>query len=264
MTLRPSMSIEPGDVVTESTLAFACRWLPDEAGRVLDIGCGGGRLAAALMRVGLTVRALDSSEDAVERARRRGVDACRVSWPDLAEGETLETYDGIIFSRSLHHITPLDDALERARGCLARHGVVIAEEFDVTGIDSATATWLQDALTRLFDQGRLTLPEDALAARLLETDDALEAWTAGHCASIHPAASMHEAFTRVFAHVSTSPAPYLFRYACPSDDTRPDQAVVQTLLEEEKRLIRDGTIRAVGRRFVASDSPLPRTPTDDF
>jgi SAM-dependent methyltransferase len=45
--------------------------------RVLDVGCGGGRLLADLARVGVRGFGVDLSEEAVAQARRLGVDAAR-------------------------------------------------------------------------------------------------------------------------------------------------------------------------------------------
>jgi len=71
-----------GDPDTVKTLfASFTRWREDERtairaakGRVLDIGCGPGRVSLYLQRRGLDVTTIDVSPEAVGCARRRGVD----------------------------------------------------------------------------------------------------------------------------------------------------------------------------------------------
>lgn len=57
--------LRPGD----ASLVDRC------AGATLDVGCGPGRLAAALQRAGRPVLGIDVSAEAVRQARRRGVPA---------------------------------------------------------------------------------------------------------------------------------------------------------------------------------------------
>lgn len=57
------------------------------AGAVLDIGCGPGRMVAALARRGSPVLGIDTSPEAVARTRRRGVDALCRSVFDTLPGE---------------------------------------------------------------------------------------------------------------------------------------------------------------------------------
>ena len=91
-------------------------------GRLLDVGCGDGELGALMMERGWRVSGIEPSAPAVERARRRGVDA--------VEG-TLETaelepgaWDAIVFNHSLEHIPAPVEALARARDALRPHGLV--------------------------------------------------------------------------------------------------------------------------------------------
>ncbi len=78
----------------ESLFAPHRKWREDERvairsakGRVLDVGCGPGRVALYLQRRGLAVTAIDVSPEALECARRRGVqrtvlmDARHISFP---------------------------------------------------------------------------------------------------------------------------------------------------------------------------------------
>jgi SAM-dependent methyltransferase len=72
-----SAALRPGD---EGLLARC-------AGATLDVGCGPGRLAAALTGTGLPVLGIDISAEAVRQARRRGAPAQRADVFDAVPGE---------------------------------------------------------------------------------------------------------------------------------------------------------------------------------
>ena len=64
-------------------------------GRVLDVGCGAGRVCLHLQQRGLEVVGIDSSSGAVEACRKRGVTDVRlVALQELDEG--LGTFDTIL------------------------------------------------------------------------------------------------------------------------------------------------------------------------
>jgi SAM-dependent methyltransferase len=113
------------DLPTAQTLAFVRAHAPPPPARVREVGCGDGALASRLQGVGYRVVAVDSSEAAVAAAVRRGLDARAARWPDFEES----SFDLVLFTRSLHHIHPLDGAVARARHLLARAGRVLVEDF---------------------------------------------------------------------------------------------------------------------------------------
>jgi SAM-dependent methyltransferase len=59
------------------------RLLGEGDGRLLDVGCGGGALAAALTDRGWAVTGVDVSDDQLRLARKRGVDAVLTDATDL-------------------------------------------------------------------------------------------------------------------------------------------------------------------------------------
>jgi SAM-dependent methyltransferase len=80
-------------------------------GRVLDLGCGPGRSAAAMLAAGLRVDAWDAAAGMVAEARRRGVDARQARFADLSAENV---YDGVWANFSLLH-APRSDMPEHLR-----------------------------------------------------------------------------------------------------------------------------------------------------
>ncbi len=91
---------------------------------VLEVGCGEGHVAAALASHGHRLIAVDADLECVARAQERGVRASG-SWPEFDS----PPLDAIVFTRSLHHISPLDKAVERARELLRPMGSLLIEDF---------------------------------------------------------------------------------------------------------------------------------------
>lgn len=89
-------------------------------GRLLDVGCGRGDLAAAFRARGWQVSGLDPSPAAAAAARALGVDARTgfidgAPWPD-------GSFDAVIFNHSLEHIPDPVGALEHAAALLRPRG----------------------------------------------------------------------------------------------------------------------------------------------
>ena len=58
---------------------------------------------------GYKVVGIDSDEEAVSQARRLGVNVVNGSWPEI----DVEGVNAVVFTRSLHHISPLPEAIAR-------------------------------------------------------------------------------------------------------------------------------------------------------
>jgi SAM-dependent methyltransferase len=211
------------------------------ARRVLEVGAGQGHLARRLEADGFSVTALDLSPPAdPEPSGVRWVQGDFLGFDD-------EPFDAVLFTASLHHITPLDAALERARGLLARGGVLVVDDFDLEAPDEATARWyyeVQELLvaTGTYDACRLHAPRDL---------QALQRWQAEHehhDVPLHAGRAMLAGIEQVFRSLEVTRGPYLYRYICAGTS---NVGVAQHLLSVETRRIADGSLRPVGLRVVA-------------
>jgi SAM-dependent methyltransferase len=107
-------------------------------GRVLDVGCGGGRVCLHLQERGIDVVGIDSSPGAIECCRRRGVRDARLLAID-ALGSSLGSFDTIVF---LGQNFGMLGSNVRARRLLSRlaqittpRGRIVAETFDPHAAD---------------------------------------------------------------------------------------------------------------------------------
>lgn len=72
---------------------------PGPGERILDVGCGDGRLTQALVAAGSIVVGVDSSPQQVEAARKRGLDV-RVT--DAESLDFIEEFDAVFSNAALH------------------------------------------------------------------------------------------------------------------------------------------------------------------
>jgi SAM-dependent methyltransferase len=232
---------------TQFTRAFIKRSLPAGTRRVLEIGCGSGELAASLFRDGVSLTAIDNDANFIAAAQGLGVDARIAAWPDFEDGQ----FDAVLFTRSLHHMHPLDKAVQRAADSLVIGGRLIVEDFAYETADEKTLQWFADVIDRLDGAGLLVKGDDFLSVLRSKTE-MVKRWRENHESGLHTAAKVFAEIRRVFGETQCEEAPYYFRYLSRAIVSTADRdKILEDLAEQEALLISRGMILALGRRFVA-------------
>jgi SAM-dependent methyltransferase len=218
--------------------------------KILEIGCGEGRVAYELLKRGFRVTGLDSDPEVVAKAQERGVPAVVGSWPEF-DGNA--SFDAIAFTRSLHHINPLDEAIVHARGLLSPKGLLLIEDFAFEEANEATINWFEKVL-RSKQGTALTNPvADQLATDLLSSTNVMETWHHNRGHDLHDITTMNKTVTERFVVRQTESVPYLYRYLVPVlADTSEAASFVNEVLQQEASLGKRGEIVLVGRQIVAS------------
>jgi SAM-dependent methyltransferase len=230
---------------TRETLAFLERVLLPAPARILEVGAGDGALSLALAAKGYEVTALDESFDT-------GARAARVRWVerDFLHFDGEGAFDVVLFTRSLHHMAPLDDALDRAIQALAPEGRVIAEELAYDRVNLPTARWFYDLKTVLAAAGLL---RQGVGAE--EEGNPLGRWRREHVAD-PPLPTGHSILAAARARLDLTlveEAPYLYRYIWDElTDAEGAGSAAEAVLRIERRLTRERDIAAAGLRFVGT------------
>jgi ubiquinone/menaquinone biosynthesis C-methylase UbiE len=234
------------DCATAYTLEFVRSALPDNASRLLEIGCGEGALAAALNQAGLEVVAIDSDANMVSEARSRGVDARQAEWPNFADGP----FDAVLFSRSLHHVRALDASIAAAWSAVGDHGRVIVEDFLAEGASPRSDAWFHSFALLMHRSGQLPRPTDFLQQCMgLATAE-----SDAHDHDLHPSTAIEAALAAAAVTLRCEGAAYYFRYLMPALDDRP--GLPEALFQHELELIAADLIDPLGRRYVAARHPF--------
>jgi len=233
----------PEDVEIEEALRFLRPRLSAPT-RLLDVGCGSGLLARRLSHDGHHVTAVDRSLKRAERtAGVRFVEADFLGFEDAP-------YDVLVFSASLHHLFPLEQALASAERLLRPGGLLLVSDFDMDAPDLETARWYYDVEGLLLASG-LYRPEKVAAA---EMADALQRWHKEHedTPPFHSGAAMRDGIKARFALLGTSRGPYLYRYVVGGLQPSPHGlAIAAWALRTEESHIARGVLEAVGLRLWA-------------
>jgi SAM-dependent methyltransferase len=200
-------------------LHFVASQLPTGPARVLEVGCGDGRLARELDELGHQVVAIDP-------AAPPGAIFQAVSLEEFADPGP---FDAVVASRSLHHIHDLPGGLSKLHRLLAPGGPLILVEHAFDRFDEPTARWY-------LKQRRAKGPHapSSLQACLAE-------WEADH-ADLHGYTAMRRELDLRFTErwFAWTPSLYL---------------ELGTALEQEERtLIEAGSIKATGFQYVGERS----------
>ena len=199
---------------------FVTAHLPPPSARVLEVGCGSGALARALLEAGYDVTAIDP--DAPD-----GPPFLRVK---LEELESSGPFEAVVAARSLHHLHDLDAALDKIRGLLVPGGVLVVDDYAKERVDRPTADWYYERRQAIARSGGRAAP-GSFAACLRE-------WQEDE-ADIHEYAAMRAELDLRFRERFFAWGPYLFLEL--GEAAPPDV---------EQRLIDSGAIQATGFRYV--------------
>ena len=210
--------------------------------RFLEVGCGKGHLAKALVDKGHQVLPIDVSEEAVAFARSLGLPAKQT---DIF-GVNDSAFAGILFVQSLHHINPLDESLAQAAHLLDEGGFVLVDDFAFNKIDEKTAVWFQGV------QNILAATETK-AFRRIDIEKAF-AHLINHYSEhgIHTGEALIQALRNALRKVEISEGgTYLYRYFVPKMDSRPGSGdLIKAIFDWEEFQIEKGFMQGVGLRAI--------------
>ena len=189
--------------------------LPPPA-RILEVGCGEGDLARALAAAGYDVLAIDprAPEGPIFR---------RIS---LEELERTVTFDLAVADRVLHHVHPLEPAVEKLA---ALAPLLVVSEFAWERIDRETQAWYEQLHHRLLGEGHEPHgPPD------------LDRWRWEH-PGLHPSDAVLDALEERCERRRLERGPYFHRWLR-----------VPGVEREEEAAIAAGEIQALGLSWVGA------------
>jgi SAM-dependent methyltransferase len=196
-------------------LEFVRVQLPAVPSRILEVGCGDGRLAWALDELGHQLVAIDP-------AAPGGAIFQAVSLEEFVDPAG---FDAVVASRALHHVHDLAGGLSKLQRLLLPGGRLIVVEHAFDRLDARTARWY-------LEKRRAKDPRapSSLQACLAE-------WEADH-AGLHGYAAMWRELDLRFTErwFAWTPSLYL--------------ELGEALKQEERRLIECGSIQATGFQYV--------------
>lgn len=244
----PQQIHSPFELGVDETVDFLEAFLLKTPLRILDVGCGRGALAARLKILGHEVLALDQSPKAAELSRQYDID---VSVTDFIRYQSDTLFDVVLFSRSIHHMHPLNEAIHRAHALLQNKGLLVLEEFAYNWMTEPTAHWYYAMLVTL--EMTNVIPPKENNATTAPTLDPYRLWYNNYEEHhVHTGEAMRDAVKQSFTVIHESKAAYLYRYAI--ERMRNDERnvrIARALLTSEKVLISEGVLAPLGLRLIA-------------
>lgn len=124
----------------------------DRVLNVIEIGCGPGDFALIFkdkFKERVQVTAIDPSDD-IEKAQAKSTgNDVKFERSDIFKFTSDVKYDLVMFTKSLHHCIPVDQAVKNAYNLLSDDGVFFAEEIYVDKMNAKEITWFFDRVDLL-------------------------------------------------------------------------------------------------------------------
>lgn len=196
---------------------FVLAWLPPAPARVLEVGCGReGGVVELLADAGYDVVGVDPDAPVGERFRR-------APFQELAP--SLGTFDATVAGRMLHHVDPLDAAVDLLAALAPR---LIVDEFAWEAIDPAAQAWYERRHAELTAAGAGP-----------GGPPTLEEWRWRH-PGLHQSDTVLAALRGRYRDLAFEPLPYLHRWLGPAEEPA------------ETALVEAGTIPPTGWRWAGA------------
>ena len=220
----------------------------DAGSSILEIGGGSGDVALALDKAGHCVVTLDSNEQLAKIANGRGINAHHATWPCKLS----ESFDVIVFTRSLHHHKDLQAALRAALDALDTNGKLLLEEFAYDLANDETIRWFVRQATSAFDLRLVDESRSEFLTPLIDSPSPLQEWIDDHQGHIATSADMISAAELHFESATVDFVPYFYRYLAQFlDDSNESARFVAKMFRDEQTISRDHDFRLVGLRVIA-------------
>ncbi|HJT81047.1 MAG TPA: class I SAM-dependent methyltransferase [Chthoniobacterales bacterium] len=235
------------DVPTQQTVEFVQACVA-QGSHILEVGCGDGEVAFALSRRGFQVTAIDSDPERIAKAQKPGIRAMVAAWPEFE----IAPVDAIVFTRSLHHMDRLIEAIDRAQSVLKPNGTLLVDDFAVESATEPTLNWFRN-LVQVAPFAAVAQPHpDSFVTKLLLSESPMKTFEDHHTAhQVHPFDLMHRLITERFARCTVQPVPYFYRYfASVAGETGKGADLVKKFLHREIEAAEGDEIVLIGRRIV--------------
>ena len=196
---------------------FVLSQLPSPPSRVLEVGCGPeGGVVPALAAAGYDALGIDP--DAPDGPRYRRI--------TLEELDDHPRFDAVVAGRVLHHVRPLDAALDRLT---ALAPLLIVDEFAWDHLDEPTVAWYEARHRRLVDAGAAPKGPSEIAE-----------WRRRH-QDLHPYETLRRELDARYEERCFEWLPYLYRWL----------GDAATKADESAEIAADA-IRPIGYRYVGT------------
>ncbi|CAO3651113.1 unnamed protein product [Mucor fragilis] len=138
---------------------------PDTIVKLLEVGCGPGDFALILkdtLKEKIDITAIDPSDDIEQALKKSTGSDVHFLKEDIFTFKPDQQFDLVLFSKSLHHCNPVDQALKNAHGLLTKNGILIAEEIQFEIVDNNDVAWFLNRIDLVRAGGHFVSLEERL------------------------------------------------------------------------------------------------------